>query len=280
MSAATRTAPHHNNLTCYTNYGCRLPDCVERYRAWNRNRTKAKRAGKWQPHVEADPVRAHLKMLEEQGISIKQAARLAGVGDCSLHALFHRPVRHTVRPEIAAAVLAVTAESGTPARTDAIGTGRRIQALVADGWPMAHLAGHLGVYRSYVHALTQRSSNGDMILSSTAAKVATGYDRLARTSPSRHGVSQRLITQSRRMAASRQWATVRYWADRMDVIDDPDFEPMYGVTRRLIVAQDANWIMRTTGVTKLVAAQRLGVDKSYLDHAFRDHPEYAVEVAV
>jgi hypothetical protein len=65
----------------------------------------------------------------------------------------------------------------------------------------------------------------------------------------------------------------------MDDIDDPHFQPMYGLKRREIVAQDANWVMRTTGLTKAAAAERLGVDKSYIDHAFRDHPQYAVEAA-
>jgi hypothetical protein len=37
--------------------------------------------------------------------------------------------------------------------------------------------------------------------------------------------------------------------------------------------------MRTTGLDRHAAAARLGVDKSYVDHAFRDHPEYAIEVA-
>jgi hypothetical protein len=37
--------------------------------------------------------------------------------------------------------------------------------------------------------------------------------------------------------------------------------------------------MRTTGLDRATTAQRLGVHKSYLDHAFRDHPEYALDTA-
>jgi lambda repressor-like predicted transcriptional regulator len=271
--------PHHRNLTCYVNYGCRLADCVDRYREWNRSRASAKRAGQWQPHVDAEPVRRHLRKLEEHGISIRQAATLAGVGARSLHPLFTRPIRHTVRPEIAAAVLAIDPEQATPTRIDATGTARRIQALVADGWPMAHLAEHIGVYRSYVHALIRRHDDGQKILASTAVKVAAGYEQLAGKRPAKHGINLRQVKQARNLAASRRWAPTSYWADRMDVIDDPDFEPLYGVTKREIVAQDANELMRFSGLDKVAAAQRLGVSKSYIEHAFRDHPEYAVEVA-
>ncbi|MFD5910290.1 hypothetical protein ACFWHL_16385 [Streptomyces massasporeus] len=279
MTRRTGDAPHHNNLTCYTNYGCRLPECLERYRAWNRNRTSAKRSGQWQPHVDADPVRHHLRTLEEHGISIRQAATLAGVGARSLHPLFTRPVRHTVRPEIAAAVLAIDPEQVTPTRIAATGTARRIQALVADGWPMAHLADHLGVYRSYVHALIRRHEDGQKILASTAGKVAEGYEQLVGKRPARHGITPRQLKQARNLAASRRWPPTTYWADRMDVIDDPDFQPLYGVTKREIVAQDAHELIRWGGLNRETAAARLGVSKAYVDHAFRDHPEYAVEAA-
>jgi hypothetical protein len=97
--------------------------------------------------------------------------------------------------------------------------------------------------------------------------------------PEDHGVLPGHADNARQRAKDNHWAPPSYWADRMDVIDDPHFEPMYGITRRLIVAQDAHWIMTTVGLNKTATAERLGVDKSYIDHAFRDHPQYAVEVA-
>ncbi|GAA0637580.1 hypothetical protein GCM10009535_12490 [Streptomyces thermocarboxydovorans] len=274
-----RQPPNHNTLTCYTNYGCRLPECVNRYRQWNRNRVDAIKAGQWQPLVDAEPVRRHLRMLGRHGISIRQAAVLAGISPRSLHPLFHRPVRHTVRPEIARAVLAIDPEQVTPTRVDATGTARRIQALVADGWPMKHLANPLGLYPSYVPALISRSEEGKPIRATTAAKVADAYTRLAGQKPTRHGVSRRLAKQARNYAAARRWPTTGYWADRMDVIDDPHFQPEYGLGKRQIIAQEAHWIMRAGGLDRATAAARLGVDKSYLDHALRDHPEYDLETA-
>ncbi|MFJ6566559.1 hypothetical protein ACIQNU_04010 [Streptomyces sp. NPDC091292] len=279
MTTAVREAPHHRTLTCYVNYGCRLPECAERYREWNRNRTRAKRAGQWQPHVDAEPVRQHLRTLKEHGISIRQAATLAGVRGCSLHPLFHRPVRHTVRPEIAAAVLAIDPANTAPTYIDPTGTGRRIEALVADGWPMAHLADHIGVYHTYVHALTQRSHNGQKVRATTAAKVSDAFDRLATTKPARHGVNPKHFKQSRNMAASRQWPPTAYWADRMDVIDDPHFRPEYKKLRAEIIAEEAHWLITAGRLNREQAADRLGVSLFSIDRALREHPQDQMEVA-
>ena len=271
MTRRNGEAPHHRNLTCYTNYGCRRPECADRYREWNRNRTNAKKAGQWQPHVDATPVREHLLLLADHGISLRQAAELAGTGYQTLYALFRRPVRHTVRPEHAAAILAINPDETTPRKVDTAGTRRRIQALVADGWPMAHLADHLGVYRSYVHELARRDGK-QRTLATTAQKVADGYERLARMRPARHGVNKRLYKQARNLAASRNWPPTTYWATRMDVIDDPHFEPMYGLTRGKLLAADARELF-THGVPAEQAARRLDISLKYLQQVLSRYPE-------
>lgn len=279
-----RQPPHHRTLTCYTNYGCRLPECVERNRAYNRRREAARKTGQWQPHVDAEPVRQHLRMLSEHGITPYRAAEMAGIGPRSLHPLFQpqqgrrRPVRHTVRAEIAQKILAVTPETATPGRINPIGTARRIQALVAIGWPMRHLATQFGFGDTYVHQIIQRSSKGHLILAATAQAVSDGYEKLRFEPPEQHGIGQRVINLATNYAATRRWAPPSYWADRMDVIDDPDFEPMYGVTRREIIAQDAGELMRF-GLDRKAAAERLGVSKAYIDHALREYPQHALEVA-
>ena len=119
----------------------------------------------------------------------------------------------------------------------------------------------------------------DRVYFITARNVAAAYQLLRNRKPARHGVSQRVITRCKNRAAAQRWAPPSYWADRMDVIDDPDFEPLYGVTRRELIAQDANELMRFSGLDRQAAAARLGVSKSYIEHALRTHPEYALETA-
>ncbi|MEV7034553.1 hypothetical protein AB0N99_30530 [Streptomyces sp. NPDC093272] len=280
MSTPVREAPHHNTLTCYTNYGCRLPDCVERKNAWARSRDEGLREGTWQPLEDAAPVRAHVARLVAAGLTRQRVADLAGVPHQSIADLVcgrrnTRGMRHRTTSEFAAKILAVDPALASPARVDATGSKRRIQALVAAGWPLLHIGRQMGLNPQRPEQILRQ----DRVYATTRDIVTQGYNRLHRLQPVRRGVPKDKARLSRAQAEAQRWPTVAYWADRMDVIDDPHFEPMYGVTRRLIVAQDANEVMRFGGLDRQAAADRLGVHKSYLDHALREYPQYAVDVA-
>ncbi|MFB7244586.1 hypothetical protein ACFCYX_19260 [Streptomyces populi] len=281
MTTAIRQAPHHRTLTCYTDYRCRLPECVERYREWDRARYRAKANGEPAKYIAAEPVRRHLTKLYATGITIHAVAATTGLTYLAVRSFTHheygnrRPRRRRCTPETAAKILAVNEGNINTGRIDATGTVRRLQALVAAGWPLERIGPHAGLSAENLHALTKRNQ----VLAGTARQVAEAYELLLHRRPANHGIDKRNISRARRRAAANRWPDPAYWATRMDVIDDPDFEPLYGVTRREQIAQDANWVMRTAGLDRQAAAARLGIHKSYLDHAFRDHPEYAVEVA-
>jgi hypothetical protein len=282
VTTAVRTPPNHNTLTCYTKYNCRLPECVQRYHDWDARRRAAQAAGEWQPHVDAEPVREHLRALAASGITLHRAAEIAGIGPRSLHPLFQpengrrRPVRHTVRPEIAARILAIDPEKARPAKVAPTGSVRRIQALVAIGWPMRHMAAHLDLSNTYVHALVQRSTSDHLVLASTADKVEDGYLQLRTRRPGRHGITPLMIKKARNMAASRDWPPPAYWDGRMDVIDDPHFTPEYGITRAEILAEEARWLIGG-GLTRDQAAKQLGVSRFYIDRALREYPALDAE---
>lgn len=281
MTTADRQPPHHNTLTCYANYGCRLPECVDRKRKWARERHRAMRAGTWQPRIDATPVREHLQQLLEAGLTQQAIADTAGVPRQSISDLFYgrssrrRGLRHTTYPEFAAKILAVTADNITAGRVHATGAHRRIQALIAAGWPLIHIGAQFGMDKQRPEQILRVQR----IYVFTRGRVAEGYERIHKLRPERHGVPSNKARLSREWATSNRWPDPKYWADRMDVIDDPDFQPLYGVTRRELVAQDAHELMRFSGLDKAAAAERLGVSKSYIEHAFRDHPEYAWEAA-
>lgn len=282
MTTAVREAPHHRNLTCYTGYKCRRPECVKRYNTWQNNRLHAKAAGTWQPFIDATPVREHLLKLHAAGITPYRVEALSGLDWKSVR-LFTQPIvaegrgitRHTT-PEIAAKILAIEIAPHLPGRVDPTGTRRRIQALSAIGWPLKELGPHVGIQPENVRRILTR---GKQVYGTTAQSTIDGYERLRNDRPRKHGVSKIGVARALRHSQQRKWAPPKYWDQHPGAIDDPHFEPMYRVTRREIIAQDANLIMRTTGLDRHAAAARLGVDKSYVDHAFRDHPEYAIEVA-
>jgi hypothetical protein len=283
VTTAVREAPHHRNLTCYTDYRCRRPECVERRRQWQRDLRRRKREG--QPAlVDAQPVREHILRLHSAGISTYRISLAAGVDDWTVRSFLpsttgHRAKKHRTTPEIARKILNVTIETATSGHVDGTGTRRRIQALAAMGWPIRRVAEYLGLNPTYAGDLIRRTEQDRPVLAATAEKVARAYDTLKTKKPTRNGIEPRVAKRIRGLAKEKRWPTPGYWDQHPGAIDDPHFEPMYGLTRREIVAQDAHWVMTTIGLDRASAAERLGVAKSYIDHAFRDHPEYAVEVA-
>ncbi|MEY9995822.1 hypothetical protein ABIE67_007854 [Streptomyces sp. V4I8] len=233
--------------------------------------------------TDAEPVRRHIRTLYAAGFTDRRIAAIAGLAPETVSS-FTRPinragnrkgVKRTCTPSVASKILAVRAEDALPGLVDATATRRRVQALIAIGWPIEHIARHIGVTGNHLRLAMGRPR----VYGRTAQAVIDAYNELKDKRPHRNGVGRVEASRARRRAEANRWPRPAYWAERMDVIDDPDFEPLYGVTRREIVAQDANFIMRTAGLNKAATAARLGVDKSYLDHAFRDHPEYAIEVA-
>jgi hypothetical protein len=280
-TTSRREPPNHDKLTCYTDYRCRRPECVARYNQQNLARIRAQRDGTWNRLVDAEPVRQHLLSLEAENVGPGAVAYTTGLPIQTVLEFTRtrrdkrRGRRHRTTPEVAAKILAVTVDNHIRGRVPAVGTHRRIQALAAAGWPLIHIAAHAGLGRPTISDLLRRQT----VLADTAKAVAAAFEDLKAKKPERNGVDKVQAKRARDWAARNNWATLAYWNDRLDVIDDPHFEPLYGVSRREQIAQDASWVMRTTGVDKATAAARLGVSKAYVEHALRDHPEYAVEVA-
>lgn len=280
MTTAVREAPHHNTLTCYTDYGCRLPECKERYNAWSRERERAIADGTWQPLLDAQPIRQHLLKLHAAGITIGRVARLTGMSHRSVRSYTQHdysnvaPRRRRVTQEVADKILAINPEEHTPGYVNPIGSQRRVQALMAIGWPSIYTARAAGIHPSNRNSIFASPT----MRAATAERIAAAYDEMRHQQPVRHGVRPVSAKRAKLHAADRRWPPPAYW-DETGAIDDEHFEPLYRVTRREIVAQDANWIMSTTGADRATAAERLGVSKAYIDHAFRDHPQYAIGVA-
>jgi AraC-like DNA-binding protein len=285
MSRRTGEPPNHDTLTCYSHYQCRKPACVARYQEWDRNRRAAVKAGQWQPLVDATAVREHLLVLGDRGVTIHRAAELAGLSPRSLHPLFppktgrRRPVRHTVHAHVAEKVLAIDPDIAAPAKIDATGTIRRIQALVATGWPMLHVATHIGIAPTYVSAIIKRAAEDRPVLSATAHKVAAAYEQLKDRNPAQHGIQPGQIKRAKAFAAANRWAPTHYWATHIDAIDDPHFEPQYGINKGQILADDARWLMSVSGLNRDQVAERLGITRSYLETTLRRYPDTAQAAA-
>lgn len=220
----------HGTRTKYNREGCRCQDCRDANHEQRDHRARQIAYGRWQPYVDAEPARQHAQALLAAGISRRTLASLPGMSRGSLDALLYgRPAEgktpsNGIRAKHAAAILAVPLSKrpeGGRTKTDATGTRRRIQALVAAGWPLTQLAQRLDVKPANFRITLTGSS--PYVTASTAIKVRALYRQLCGTDPIAAGVQRRYVDESRAWARRQQWAPVGAWQD--DDIDDPNATP-------------------------------------------------------
>ncbi|MDQ0792042.1 hypothetical protein [Streptomyces sp. B1I3] len=176
-----------------------------------------------QPYVDAEPVREHVRTLAEFGIGWMRLARIANVPRGTVSKLLYGDSNRgmgpskRILPKNAAALLAVepTLDNlADRAAVDGAGTRRRLQALVAAGWPQTRIAARIGISNF------TKTMHGDQPVRVTTARAAVAlYDELWRADPRDHGVRPHVYERTRRQARDLRWAPVGAWDD--DTIDDP-----------------------------------------------------------
>lgn len=171
-----------------------------------------------------------------------RTAQLAGLSTSTVwKVLYGDPTRgqapcKRVRPETAAALLAVRADLDTladRAHVDAAGTRRRLQALIAIGWSQSKLAERLGMRRSNL----TKTMRGTRVTAANARAVRDLYDRLWDADPAAHGVTAQAIVRSRNTARANGWPPPAAWDD--DLIDLPEPELHAELERRAAAMDDA-----------------------------------------
>ncbi|MHB9857677.1 hypothetical protein [Streptomyces sp. YIM S03343] len=273
-AAGLRQAPHHDTLTCYTDYRCRRPECVDRYNERNKERLRARKAGTYNALVDATRARQHIRRLQQADMSAEAIACAAGISVHSVldilrpHPTKRRARRRRITPGVEAKILSVRAGGHVSGRINSTGTVRRVQALVARGWPVSHIARRAGLSSQNAHDILNRPR----VYVTTARAIAAVYDRLRTKRPEKHGVSKTHVVVARNRAARAGWPPPAYWDRQPGAIDDPEFVPEYSKTRLEIVAEDVRWLM-ASGLDRAAAARQLGKDKSYIDRALAAYPE-------
>lgn len=191
--------------------------CGNHYQRW---RARQKGYGRFTSmYVEAGPVLEHLHRLHRNGIGLRTLASASGVSRRALQRLTarkpHEPGAPTkVLRSTAEAVLAVEVVQPAPAALiPEIGTRRRLQALVALGWPQTMIAKELGIEATNLSRMVH--GRCERVTSARAIAVDELYRRWEMTP----GPSSR----ARIQAANYQWAPPLAWDE--NALDDADATP-------------------------------------------------------
>jgi len=182
-SHATELGPPSRAL--YVSGRCHCEHCLEHDRNYRRTRARAVAYGTWSPYVPAQPVRDHLRLLRHGGASLAEIADSAGVRETAITSIIY-PSRNTgalsirVRRGTAEAVLAVRPVELAPTQVNRSATARRLQVLVALGWPYQVLAERLGIRAD---SLWQMARGRGRVQSSTAAAVRVLSEQVAGRPP-------------------------------------------------------------------------------------------------
>lgn len=131
--------------------------------------------------TDAEPARLHIATCLGAGMSIRAIAAAAGLSASALSRIWRGQdqMRHSTARAILAVEPGVTtaASNGTTEPfVPRIGAMRRVQALIALGWPHHELKRHSGVQTTMI--LSQR---GQWITASTHAAIVHMYDDLSMT---------------------------------------------------------------------------------------------------
>lgn len=220
---------HHGTHQCYRTCGCREQECKDASAAELRAARRRRNYGTSTTHlVDAAPVRKHVQKLFKRGWSVRAISKETGVSQSVLNVLLYGSngkQSATVRAGTAEKLLAFKPpfdrknRQGTRIETvNAIGSQRRLQALVTLGFSLNWLAEYAGYGRSYFKAVL---ATGTIALT-TADVVSDLYERLWNKQPLPETRAQKQsVTYSKRFAKANGWLPPMAWDD--DQIDNPKY---------------------------------------------------------
>lgn len=262
----------HGTRLAYVIDKCSCRPCRDANSAVRRQESKLKAYGRYETNrVPIGPIQNHIQYLQDNGISVKQLAKLSGVSLSTLGAIkWGRTERNNqqytrVLKTTAAKILAVKPSLDQMAVGRVIGstgTRRRLEALVYLGYSQQELGHRLNISPSNMTAFMRR----DHVTAGGARKVTALYERLwNRPAIAEDHRTKISVNRARNNARRNGYAPPLAWDD--DTIDDPTATPAGATKPRSIQEQrieDLEHLLDTgTGYHELL--QRLGVTRSTLD---------------
>ena len=218
----------HGTRTAYVLDRCRCAPCTVANRLEAQRRRRAIAYGRWTPLVPAEAARQHVQHLRALGLSLKRIATLSGVGYGTVARLVYgdpsrcQPPTARLQHDTQQRLLNVLADvDSIPAgcRVPAAGSLRRVQALVAAGWPLPTLAQRLGRRPGNL----RRTMTANTVTAATARQITTLYDELRdRPPPNTTAVERANASRARTEADQAGWLPPLAWEDIDHDNDDQD----------------------------------------------------------
>lgn len=206
--------------------------------------------------VDAAPVAAHLRMLLDTGEDLLSISRRIDYTYGPLKKVADG-VQKKLQRVHADQILALRPVGPAGLYVSPVGSMRRIRALYAIGHSQRDVVEEAGVSKAVLSALT--GGHRTCIARQTAEAITAAYRRLCMVP----GTSPRTAA----FATRKEWAPPLAWTD----IDDPDEVPAgwkrSGKIRAEDLAEDIEFIIRTTGVSLDLVAERLGEKRNKLEKA-------------
>lgn len=177
----------------------------EASRANRRRQHKERGMGKVR-RVSTRLVNRRLRELTAEGWLQSDIARVSGVGRATISEALGG-ISTTMSVENAAAIVGITGRPNSTTFVSAVGTRRRIEALVALGWLSTEVCLRAGLSQQFLPDLMHREQA--TVTADTASAVAAVYDDLSMTVPPMTPHRRR----SKTLAAKHGWAPPLAWND-------------------------------------------------------------------
>lgn len=228
---------------------CKRPNCPNRSKG-GRNRGYCAKHYELAPKglVDASECVAYVATLRAAGYSMRTIGKMARLDTDTLTNLGlwkDGRVRLSTHSKIMAIPFPETILNKGANNIPNVGVKRRIQALVAAGYPMRMLAAEFGASHQNVGFWLKREN----VTSETFQKV----DELFRRLQLRPGPSKRSMLRAQRLG----WAPPLAWDE--DTIDDPLAEPLNPKRPKSEEWIDTYWELRDMGLVEERVAERMGI---------------------
>ena len=245
---------------------------------WQVRRRRLQKAGEWQPFVDAEPVRAHLRRIHAAGMSYPAICQRLGLPQANSlqHLVWGRGQwgpGQQVRRETAELILnywPTLQDFPDAARIDATGTRRRVEAMAVRGFSRAAMADRIGMCATHFKKVVGR----DRVTAAVARSVAALYDEWWNADPSAYGLPRSSVSRALRDAQRAGYHSALAWDD--DTIDDPNALPQTDAVQPVATEGEnvaARWLMGESVILDRAARREV------LAHLFEWTNDTAEEIA-